>query len=145
MKKLLVGALMSIMALSTFAQTTEREHKSPQEKAALRAEKMKTQLGLTDEQTKKVETAILVKMTKAKEIRTKHAEDKEAIRKEMLPVNEQFKATMKEILTAEQYAQWQEMKKAHRGKGKACNGTCEKHCHKPKKAPSNKKQNLEVE
>ncbi len=145
MKKLVMGALMSIFALSTFAQTQERVQKSPEELAALRAERLKTSLELTDDQTKKVESALLLKMTKSKEVRAKYPEDKEAAKKEMLPIHQQFKASMKEILTEEQFVKWQEMKKKHHKKGKGKYDKSKRPSEKPKKEPSNRQQNLEVE
>jgi hypothetical protein len=145
MKKLFIGALMSLMALSTFAQNDERKVKTPEERATMRAEKLQTALELSDEQTKKVEAAILVKMTSAKEIRAKHKEDKEAMKKEMRPVRDAFQASMKEILTTEQYTKWEEMKKNSRGKAKAHRGNCHKKCEKSKKIGSERKQNLETE
>lgn len=110
----MIGALMSVMAIGTFAQKQDRVQKSPEEMAAMRAERMKTELALSDEQTTKVASAILVKMTKSKELRTKYAEDKEALKKEMRPVHQAFRTTMKEILTEEQFAKWQENKKKER-------------------------------
>ncbi len=117
MKKWMIGALMSVMALSTFAQKGERLEKTPEEWAAMRAEKMKAYLELSDEQTKKVELAVLTKMTSSKEVRAKNAEDKENLKKEMRPIHEQFKSSIKEILTAEQQTMWQEMRKTHHKKG----------------------------
>jgi periplasmic protein CpxP/Spy len=114
MKKLMIGALMSLMALSTFAQRGERVERTLEERAAMRAEKMKTELELSDEQTVKVEAAFLTKMTKSKELRAKYAEDKETQKKEMRLVHSEFKTSMKEILSTEQFAKWQEMKKAQR-------------------------------
>jgi periplasmic protein CpxP/Spy len=114
MKRIMIGVLMSVMAMSTYAQKQERVHKSPEEIAAKRAEHMKSELGLSDEQTKKVEAAWLVKMTKSKDLRTTHADNKETLKKEMRPVHQAFRTSMKEILTKEQFAKWQENKKKER-------------------------------
>lgn len=113
MKKLMIGALMSLFALITFAQEQERIHKTSEEKASMRANEMQLSLSLSDDQSKRVELAFLTKMTKAKEIRAKYPLDKELVKKEMRPVTAQFKSTMKEILTEEQFVKWQEMKKKH--------------------------------
>jgi periplasmic protein CpxP/Spy len=145
MKKLMIGALMSLMALSTFAQRGERVERTLEERAAMRAEKMKTELELSDEQTVKVEAAFLTKMTKSKELRAKYAEDKETQKKEMRQVHAEFKASMKEFLTDEQIAKWNEMKKANHKKAKCHPGKCHKPGEKPQKKPTNRKQNLEVE
>jgi periplasmic protein CpxP/Spy len=145
MRKLMIGALMSVMTLSTFAQRGERVERTPEERAAMRAEKMKTALELSDEQTKKVEVALLTKMTKSKEIRTKYAEDKETLKKEMRPVHKEFKASMKEILSETQFTKWNEMKKNHHRKGKPHKAKYHKPGDKPEKKPSDRKQNLEVE
>lgn len=141
----MIGALMSVMALSTFAQKGERIERTPEERAAMRAEKMKTALELTDEQTKKVEAAFLNKMNKSQELRTKHAEDKETLKKEMRPVHKEFKASIKNILSDEQYAKWQELKKNEHRKGKACHEKCNKSGEKCQKKPSDRKQNLDIE
>lgn len=134
MKRIMIGVLMSVMAMSTYAQTQERVQKSPEELAALRAERLKISLELTDDQTKKVESALLLKMTKSKEIRAKYPEDRDAAKKEMRPIQQQFKATMKEILTEEQYLKWQEMKKKHHKKGNY--DKSKRPSEKPKKEPA---------
>jgi hypothetical protein len=145
MKKLMIGALMSVMALSTFAQKGERVERTLEERAAMRAEKLKTALELSEEQTLKVEAAFLTKMTKSKEIRAKHTEDKETLKKEMRPVQTEFKATMKEILSEEQFAKWQELKKNHQHNRKGNYDKSKRPVEKQNRTPANHKQNLEAE
>jgi hypothetical protein len=145
MKKLIIGALISVMTLSTYAQTTERIERTPEERASARTEKLKVYLELSEEQSSELKTVFLEKITKTEEIRSKHPGDKEAIRNEMRPVQKDFRASMQEILTDEQYEKWVGTKKAHLQKGYAHKRACNKPGAQPQKAPQERKQVLDIE
>jgi periplasmic protein CpxP/Spy len=111
MKKIILSLFAILFAIGAFAQKGPKTEKTLEEMATKRADKLKTELSLTDEQRTKVYQAHFDKMTKMKAIKAKNLEDKKAIAKEMKPVNDSFQANMKSILTTDQFTQWEVAKK----------------------------------
>lgn len=105
---------MVAMASMSMAQGKKGGDFDPADRAEKRAEKLKVELNLDDQQTTQVEAALLTKLTQTKEIRVKHATDKVAMRGAMKPVNEAFRKSMKSILTEEQVEKWKEVKQDKR-------------------------------
>ncbi len=118
MKKLIFSIAAAVFAVSSFAQTSPKTEKTPEEMASKRAEKLKTELSLSDDQKAKVQAALLERITKVKEIKAKYPNDKKAANKEIKPVLLKFRENMKSTLTAEQYTKWEESKKNAKAKRK---------------------------
>lgn len=119
MKKSILIIATAMFALVGFAQTSTKTTKTPEEIATKRSEKLKTDLGLSDDQKTKVHTAIVETVTKVREIKAKYPNDKKAAAKEIKVVRENYKTTMKGILTAEQFTKWEASKKDKKDKKKA--------------------------
>ncbi len=110
MKKLMLTIVAAVFAVGSFAQDAPKTPKTPEEVANKRADKLKTELALTDDQRAKVYAAELDRITKVRAIRAKYPTDKKAARKEIKPVNDAFQTTLKGILTAEQITKWEALK-----------------------------------
>ena len=96
--------------------------KTPNEIAEKRAAKLKADLGLNDEQTRKMQAIIANAMTESRKIKSSavSADEKKT---QLKAVREQKQRDMKAALTEAQYAKWLELKKARKddngqGKGK---------------------------
>jgi Spy/CpxP family protein refolding chaperone len=113
--KTIVSAIM-IVAITSMGMVQGKKGGDfdPAERAKARTEKLKAELSLDDKQTVQVEAALLTKMTKMKEVRAKHKEDKTAMRNAVKPINEEFRKNMQAILTPEQQAKWKENKQEKR-------------------------------
>jgi protein CpxP len=120
MKKLMLGLAALAMAVGAYAQDATKETRSPEEMANKKADKLKTELSLSDEQRTSVYTALLDRINKTRAIKAKYenSKDKKAMRAEMKGVEESFDAAMKGILSADQYSKWQTLKKEHKDKRK---------------------------
>lgn len=133
MKKILFVTLV-ITAFSTTAALAHcgscevgGEKGSMHDKMHAQHKKMAEELGLSEEQTKKVDTLMQEKMEKKKAIRSDSKEQMDAIKKE-------YDAKLKEILTEEQYTKHQAMKKemkgSHKGYDKGSHKGSNKESHK---------------
>lgn len=101
-----------------------REHKSPEELAAFRTEKMSKELGLNKKQTRKLQALNLKQANEHEMIRAqyRHADkgnknqrrEMRASRERMRTSREKWDAELKDILTKKQYAQYQEQRKEMR-------------------------------
>lgn len=119
MKKSILIIATVLFTFVGFAQSTTQTQKTPEEIATKRSEKLKTELGLSDDQKTKVHTAIVETVTKVREIKAKYPNDKKSAAKELKVVRENYKTTMKGILTAEQFTKWEASKKTKKDKKKA--------------------------
>jgi periplasmic protein CpxP/Spy len=93
----------------------KKEHKSPEERAKKRSQKYKTDLGLDEAQTQKMEAALVQKY--AARQAAQEADDKAAMKK----AKQDYDAQVKQILSPEQYKKYEEMKeekKQGKGQGK---------------------------
>jgi len=109
---------------SASASDSSRVKKSPEQKAAIQADRMKTDLALTDAQRSQVYEACLKRIQDAGAIKAKYAnmsgkKDGKARKGELKAVRATFDARMKEVLTADQYAKWSKQKEEHKAKAKA--------------------------
>jgi periplasmic protein CpxP/Spy len=120
MKKLMLGLAALVMAVGVYAKDSTKMKKSPEEMANKKADKLKTELNLSNEQRTSVYNAVLDKINKTQAIKAKYGDkgDKKAMRAEMRSVEENFEATMKGILSADQYSKWQTLKEEHKDKRK---------------------------
>lgn len=105
MRKLILMTLCTVLALSVHAQ---RNGKSADELADKRAAKLKTELGLSDEQHKSVRAAVLEKINSASAVRERYKDsaNKKGMGAELKQVNLRFRTTMDAILTANQRAKY---------------------------------------
>jgi periplasmic protein CpxP/Spy len=124
MKKFILSLLAVVMAAGAYAHDSAKVKKSPAEMANKRADKLKTELNLSDEQRSKVYTTIFDKINKHQAVKEKYkgTKDKKSMRAEMKTVHDDFDASMKSILTAEQYGKWQELKSKQKEKHKEKKG-----------------------
>ncbi|MEY3416343.1 MAG: hypothetical protein RL060_454 [Bacteroidota bacterium] len=98
-------------------ETHNHEHsKHHIHRANHRAEHLTKQLGLTPEQKQKIHTLCIEEAAKVDAFKKTHAADLKAMNKEIKLVGVDFKKHMKSILTAEQYAKWEKLKKAEKKK-----------------------------
>lgn len=139
MKKIILGLAAVAMAVGSYATDSAKAKKSPEQMANKRADKLKTELTLSDEQRGRVYTAVLEKINKTRAIKEKYkgTKEKQAMHTEMKAVHDNFEASMKSILSAEQFTKWQDLKakqkEKHKGKGKGKHKGSEKQNHKVKR------------
>jgi periplasmic protein CpxP/Spy len=116
MKKfLLLGSLFFSIVTITFAQqgpNQEKQAKTPQEKAAHQTKKWTKDLGLNATQSGQIEPIFLQQDQQIESIRTKYASatDKKAQHTEIKAVHDQTDASLKQVLTPEQYTQYTNIK-----------------------------------
>ena len=115
MKNLVLLPLFLLsFVFSVSAQTptsTTKTKKTPAEKATMYSSKMKTDLGLTDDQTQKLNAAKLDQLTQREAIKAKYNNDNKAGETEFRANNDKFKAAIKSILTPDQLAKLEASKK----------------------------------
>ncbi|RAR69268.1 DUF4890 domain-containing protein [Flavobacterium aciduliphilum] len=121
MKKLFLVAL-AVVGMTTFAQEPKRDMKeklTPEQRVEFQVKKMAKDLSLTDKQIEQVRALVKKEVDKREakraEMEARRAEnqrptkeEKDARRDEMKANAEAMKAEMKKILTAEQYAKWEQ-------------------------------------
>lgn len=113
MKKLVLS--FALVGLGTFAmaQQTQKKEITPEQKAmyeqrkAERFDKMKADLKLSDAQVNQIKNL----QEKNKAQREKMMAERKVQMQEHKAKREQMQADMKKILTPEQYAKWEQMKK----------------------------------
>ena len=92
----------------------QKKEATPESRAEQFAGKLMKELGLTAEQKQREYDAKLAELKGREELNAKYktGEEQKAHRAEYVALNDTFKAKMKTILTAEQYAQWEKNKAA---------------------------------
>ncbi len=130
MKKVIL-AMALVMTTLTFAQDRKErgEKLTPEQQTELHVKKMTLDLDLDDKQQKEIKS-ILVEQSKKREtkmaaMKAKRekgekptADEKFAMKNEMLDNQIEMKAKMKKILKPEQYKKWEEMRDEKAEKGK---------------------------
>lgn len=93
-----------IFAGHAFSQNPAIRPKPVEAAANAKADSLKSELSLNDEQHSKVRAAVLEKQNQTRSIHEKYRDsaNKKGMNKELKAVNEQFRSTMKGILTPEQ-------------------------------------------
>ena len=108
-------------ATGTAARQTARHYakapKSPEQKADRNAGKMAKELGLNPDQEAQVEKLLLARQQESAALKATFGADKKAGRPGMKAANDRYHAGLKSILTADQYARFDQMKDEHRGRG----------------------------
>lgn len=107
---LFTGMLLS-PALHAQDLDTDDTKKTPEQRATDRTEKMTTELGLNADQKAKVQAANLA-FTQALATTKEEGADKEAMRAKAKELKVQRDAELKGILTPEQFAKMEELRKA---------------------------------
>lgn len=112
MKSLLFTFILSLLVLSIgFAQSKG----TPDERATKRSAKLTQLLSLSADQATRVKTAMVNKFTTIEKSKAAQPVDKQAIK----GARTNYQAEMKSILSQEQYAKWEQMRKEAREKAKA--------------------------
>jgi hypothetical protein len=125
MKKILILLVTATMSMAAIAQqtaqpkpaTTQSKPKNkitPEERAQRKADLLKNQLQLNNDQTIMIKNAMVERNNALKAIRAKVGENQDAFRKEAFSVRKKFHDDMKKILSTEQFNKFKEMRKANR-------------------------------
>ncbi|MFT3703687.1 MAG: hypothetical protein QM802_15095 [Agriterribacter sp.] len=107
-------ALFMLVSVSSFSQDHQR--KTPEEKAKMMSDKMKTDLTLTDDQYQKVQTINLDFANKTSAVPKDG--DKSAWMTKMKEYDDARSKSLKEVLTPDQYTKFESIKKERRDKMK---------------------------
>jgi len=128
MKKLIFGLAAIVIALNTFAHDTTKVKRTPESTANIRAHKLKTELGLSDDQRNQVYAAVLEKINKSKAVKQKYKDStsETSLKSEMALVKQSFDAKMNSILTPEQKVKYEALKVEKKDKMKAKKGKMKK-------------------
>lgn len=104
MKMMMLAGISILMVSNVMAQTaTEKSSKTPEEKARMYADKMKTTVALTDDQYTKVYNLSL-DISKKREVIKNTPLTEDERRAQMVALHKEKKEALKGILTAEQQA-----------------------------------------
>jgi hypothetical protein len=115
MNKFMLVFVLGMFAIATYAQEVAAPKKTVEERAAQFGKALGKELGLSADQTMKIEAVQLDALKKVDAIRAKGMEgDRKAMRQEMKAVYDAADAQIKEFLSDDQkvkFAAWQEKKK----------------------------------
>lgn len=115
MKKLILIAVAAFMFQPVMAQQNDGKA-TVETRAERRTERMTRELNLSADQKTKVQAETEKFMKETEAIRARHTDAKtEAAKAEMKTARQAYKTGMKTILTADQFAKWQEMEKNRKG------------------------------
>jgi periplasmic protein CpxP/Spy len=109
MKNIAIIILMFLFVSAAFAQDDEKVKKTPEEKAAILTAKMEKALALTPEQVKKVKAINLTSAEKTVASREAAGLDKKKFHTEKKKIEAERDASLKTVLTPEQYGKFREM------------------------------------
>jgi periplasmic protein CpxP/Spy len=112
-KSILVAALL--VALSAFdaaAQSEHKQHGNATERAARMGKRMEKDLGLSPDQVAKVNALNLERAKAVDSLREEHKGARKAMQQKRMALDDRYKA----ILTAEQYAKYQQAVEGRRKK-----------------------------
>ncbi|MBC6698032.1 hypothetical protein [Hymenobacter sp. BT190] len=134
MKKLLVLLAAALVSASTTsAQTTtaptsrmgaerlQDAARTPEQRADLQTKRLTQQLGLSAEQSAKVQTITLAENQELQALRGKYAaaENRQGAGQELKAVQEKYDTQLQGVFTAEQYAQYTKLREDRTDKRKA--------------------------
>ncbi|MDP4291923.1 MAG: hypothetical protein Q8908_12640, partial [Bacteroidota bacterium] len=104
MKKLFVSMIALLLLIgSTVSAQNQQQRRTPEERAKMQAEAVKTALSLNDDQTAKVVTILIATSKKVDSLRTANqGGDRQAMMTAMKPINDARDAQIKAILTPDQ-------------------------------------------
>lgn len=107
MKKIIIICAIALSFLNVFAQ--KGDDKNPEQKAQKASAFLQRKLNLTDDQKSNVYKSMLERITKIQELRAQNLE-KTAMLQQSKPIRDNFNASMKTILTPDQFTQWEQLK-----------------------------------
>lgn len=111
MKKLIVSMIALLLLIGGTVNAQNQTRRTPEERAKMQADAVKTSLTLTDEQTTKVYTILLVTSKQTDSLRTANAGgDRTAMMGLMKPISDARDAKIKAVLTPEQAVQFEAKK-----------------------------------
>jgi protein CpxP len=84
----------------------EKQRRTPEERAEAVSERIGKDLGVNDDQKKKIYAVALVRAQKMQEVMEKGDNDRADLKAALKPANDAFEAGLKTILTPEQFAKW---------------------------------------
>jgi periplasmic protein CpxP/Spy len=113
MKQIFLILSTVLFAVSSFAHDSAKVKKTPEQMAAKRADKLKSELGLSDVQRSSVYSAILEKINQTRQIKQtyKDSANRKGREKAIRSVREQFDSRMNTILTPEQKTKYEALRK----------------------------------
>lgn len=134
MKKMLVLlAAVALTAGTASAQTTETTPtarmqnlaRTPEQRAALQTQRLTRQLGLSPDQTAKVQPIALAENQEMQALRDKYAAaiTRNGASQEMRAVQNKYDAQLKAVFTAEQYAKYLQLRDERMNKRKEKKGS----------------------
>lgn len=112
--------LLLTISIASFSQD-KKQHKTPEEKAQMMTDKMKTELSLNDDQAQKVHAANTDFINKTWELKKDGAANTQDGKDKIKPFKEEYHTALKAILTPEQFTKfeaWKEEKKDEKRKDK---------------------------
>lgn len=122
MKKLLIGVLF-LAGIGQVSAQNETEIKPRKISLEQRTEKylvkMQREIGIDDEQKKKIYDLRLEKLKKVKEIREANKGNDEKIKSEVKPIAKEYRESLKSILNEGQLEKWKVFRKSEHEKAKA--------------------------
>ncbi|UCS94424.1 DUF4890 domain-containing protein [Echinicola marina] len=107
----LLAILVATVLQSEAQQRRERGDMDPEKMAERVAGHMEKELELSEEQKKEVYALFLESSKKRMEMRNQEKEEREAAREQMIADRKAQQAKLKEILSEEQFAKWEEMQR----------------------------------
>ncbi len=123
MKKVIVlFAVLTAFAVNSFAQTNTAEKMAkPEAMAGQKPESWKTVLDLTKEQDTKMKEIGKAYKEKSDALKADESMDKKAKKEKMTELQASNDTDMKALLSADQFAKWNEVKKQRKEAQKAAN------------------------
>ena len=121
MKKIVFSILAAIVAVSASAKDSTRVKMTPEQKANKQADRLKTELSLSDDQRNKTYSAILDRIHKVDAIKAKYKDsaNRKGMGKEIQSVKSEFDNTLATFLTGEQMTKYKELEKKKKDRMKA--------------------------
>lgn len=119
MKNLFLSLLAIVLVSTASAQKGGAEKsRTAEEKANKQADRLKTELNLSDDQRAKTYEACLTRAKKVQEIKTKYKDsaNKKGMRAEVKSAQTDFRNTLSTFLTAEQMAKYDDLQKKRKEK-----------------------------
>lgn len=115
MKKL-IPAIFLLLSIGLFAQEKDasRTNMKEQEMATLKAQRLGMQLDLNEDQKKNLEKLYASYQESLNELKREEPEENNQKIDQRQEVEEEFQSELREILTKEQYAKWEQLQEKRR-------------------------------
>jgi hypothetical protein len=118
MKKVILFLVAVVFTVHVFSQNEGKKSKTPEEMAQKRAEKLKSQLDLSDEQTVNAQSFILEKIQSSQAIKSRYKDsaNRKGMNKELKVVKNNFDTKLGAILTDAQKEKYARLKSENQNK-----------------------------